>query len=130
MVYLQEKEGCAIALLDCSIVDVNVEDHFSLTPMHMACVRGCLPVVRKLEERGANIDAEDEHGRKPLQAAQTNGHTSVVNLIQSKDFSTSHKSQITVRGHPKISTFSQVYKPYARGGGGNTRCTLLIYNKC
>ncbi len=35
-----------------------------------------------------------------------------------------------LRGHPKMSTFSQVYQPYARGGKGNTRCTLLIYNNC
>ncbi len=40
------------------------------------------------------------------------------------------QTNILVRGHPKMSTFSQVYKPYARGVGGNTRCTLLIYNKC
>ncbi len=33
-------------------------------------------------------------------------------------------------GRPKMSTFSQVYKPYATGRGGKTRCTLLIYNKC
>ncbi len=35
---------------------------------------------------------------------------------------------IVVRGHPKMSTFSQVYKPYSRGEGITP--DVRLYNKC
>ncbi len=34
-----------------------------------------------------------------------------------KFYSTETSHKFSIRGHPKMSTFSQVYKPYARGRG-------------
>ncbi len=38
--------------------------------------------------------------------------------------------QIVLRSRPKMSTFSQVYKPYARGRGVTPDVRVSIYNKC
>ncbi len=92
----QEKVECALVLLDYTTVDVHITDKFGLTPLHIACVQGCVPVVHKLDQRDANMNAEDQHGRKPLQAAQTNGQTAVVNLIKSKEFQNTYKHRLKV----------------------------------
>ncbi len=36
------------------------------SPLHLACLRGCMPVVRFLLDHGANAEATDASGRTPL----------------------------------------------------------------
>jgi ankyrin repeat protein len=49
-----------------------------VTPLHMACYRGHVQVVKDLREHGADIELEDCVGRTPLHWACLNGHVAVV----------------------------------------------------
>jgi hypothetical protein len=48
---------------------VSARDKECVTPLHVASKEGQLAVARLLVEHGANVDAEDDKGRTPLQVA-------------------------------------------------------------
>ena len=59
--------------IDQHIRYVNVRDERNMTPLHHAAARGLYPIVKRLIEAGAMVDAKGIAGRTPL-------HLSVVSL--------------------------------------------------
>lgn len=51
------------------------------TPLHLAAASGQIEVCRSLLELGANIDATDELGQKPIHAAAQNNFSEVAQLF-------------------------------------------------
>lgn len=51
------------------------------TPLHWVALYGNVELVRKLIDRGANVNAVDNVGRTPLFPAAANGHVEVVKLL-------------------------------------------------
>ena len=51
------------------------------TPLHLAAAAGQLEVCRLLLELGANIDATDDQGQKPIHVAAQNNFPEVVKLF-------------------------------------------------
>lgn len=69
-----------VVLLTQYDMDVNIADKHNITPLHVACERQNLYVVRMLLDLGANVNACDENGNTPLYFAsgrirQLGGHT-------------------------------------------------------
>jgi len=64
-------------------------DEGGLTPLHYACDRGHVDVVKLLLARGANITALDEGRQTPLHYAVSNDFLEVVRLLAAEgaDFS-------------------------------------------
>lgn len=61
-------------------VKVNAHDG-QYTAMHIATLRGDVPMIRLLLEYVALIDARDEHGHTPLQLACHHGFQDIVELL-------------------------------------------------
>ena len=51
------------------------------TPLHLAAGAGQLEVCRLLLELGADIDATDDMGQKPIHAAAMNNYNEVAQLF-------------------------------------------------
>lgn len=55
-----------------------------MTPLHQAAVSGQVKVVKILLEKGADPDAVDIYGRKPLDSAAVYGHFEVMKMLKSR----------------------------------------------
>lgn len=67
-----------ISLLLVYGADPNISDHHGITPLHVACMRGKLKLVRLLLEFGALIDIADAWTDTPLEKAYSSGNTELV----------------------------------------------------
>ncbi|XP_025833800.1 serine/threonine-protein phosphatase 6 regulatory ankyrin repeat subunit A [Agrilus planipennis] len=72
------------------LVNFLIKDHNAVidiltlkkqTPLHLAAGAGQIKVCRLLLDLGANIDATDDQGQKPIHAACQNNHSEVVQLF-------------------------------------------------
>ena len=52
-----------------------------LTPLHYACMTGCVKSVRGLLKAGADVNAVDMYGRQPIHRATIRGHVKVVKAL-------------------------------------------------
>ena len=52
------------------------------TALHVAAWRGNTAAVKLLLERGAGKSHKNVEGRTPLEAAQENGHTEIVEMLK------------------------------------------------
>lgn len=51
------------------------------SPLHLACAKGSLPVVKMLLKQGANINAKNKEGVTPLMTATSKGHKELVQYL-------------------------------------------------
>lgn len=51
------------------------------TALHIACMNGCLPLVKLLVENGAFVNAMDKQSLCPVVLAQQNDHFAVINYL-------------------------------------------------
>ena len=58
--------------------------HDLTTPLHLACQKGKVDVVRLLLDKGAAVDRADKDGATPLWIACCKGHVDVVRLLLDK----------------------------------------------
>ena len=63
-------------------------DYDGRTPLHLACKKGHLEVVKVLLKHKADINFQDKYGRCPLEEAIDYGHDDVKNIT--------HRPQIAV----------------------------------
>lgn len=59
---------------DIKVEDVNKRDSHKRTPLHLAVLNGDVNLVKKLLERGANVNLVDDVGSNPLHRAAENGN--------------------------------------------------------
>ena len=81
-----------------SLEDVNMQDKYGWTPLHLAIRRGREEMVRFLiEEKNADIDIQDESGWTPLMEAIMDDFPSIVEYLVSKgaDLSIANKRGAT-----------------------------------
>ena len=71
-ILLKETSGCLTAQ--------NVDGQ---TPLHLACVHGCVMRIKLLIENGADVNATDKAGQTPLHLAAVYGHVVVVDMLLS-----------------------------------------------
>ena len=64
--------------------EVNANDEYGNTPLHIAAFKADLEVVRLFLHRGANIKAKDSNGNTALHSASNRGHLKVVEVLLAK----------------------------------------------
>jgi ankyrin repeat protein len=64
--------------------DVNAKNDDDKTPLHVACWKGHVAVVKQLVGHGANIEAKNISGCTPLHLASWEGHVQVVKALLSR----------------------------------------------
>eukprot|EP00826_Nyctotherus_ovalis_P056477 TRINITY_DN7632_c0_g1_i3.p1 TRINITY_DN7632_c0_g1~~TRINITY_DN7632_c0_g1_i3.p1 ORF type:complete len:217 (-),score=51.48 TRINITY_DN7632_c0_g1_i3:146-796(-) len=74
-----DMEGIELCLSEK--IDVNTQDQYKNSPLHMACANGFEEIVRILLKAGAKIDILNESKNTPLHWAAYNGHTGIVKLL-------------------------------------------------
>jgi hypothetical protein len=62
--------------------DVNAKARFAITPLHDAAYLGTAAVIRKLRACGANISAQNEDGKTPLDLAKKFGESENIQALQ------------------------------------------------
>lgn len=70
-----------IRLLLQAGIDVNTQDRFGMTALHLAAKHGNLPCVKQLIEAGAGTRIYDAFGNTPYAWALTNKHKKVAELL-------------------------------------------------
>ncbi|KIJ05104.1 hypothetical protein PAXINDRAFT_33147, partial [Paxillus involutus ATCC 200175] len=66
------------------LLDVNMQDIHSRTPLHLACSKGHLNIVELLVQNGANLNVQDNYFSTPLHLACSKGHLNIVELLVQK----------------------------------------------
>ncbi|KAJ8403690.1 hypothetical protein AAFF_G00350160 [Aldrovandia affinis] len=82
-VMMMGNTAVAQLLLECGANPNRRDSHVGATPLHDAAREGFLDTVAILIQYHADINAEDYHGRKPVDLAETNGHQDVVAFLES-----------------------------------------------
>ena len=96
LVYNNDLEGFK-KLID-SLEDVNIQDKYGWTPLHLAIRRGREEMVRYLvEEKNADINIQDNSGWTPLMEAIMDDFPSIVKYLVDKgaDLSIANKRGAT-----------------------------------
>jgi ankyrin repeat protein len=73
--------------------DVNAEDRYGNTPLHLACTNGIVQVVVELLQHGSDVDAKDNGDWTPLHYACYKGHVVVVQALLSRGANTELKDR-------------------------------------
>lgn len=92
-------ETTAIAqLLLNKNADVNRENSFGVTPLHMAALRGKIDFVKFFHSHGADIDSRDNFGQTPLFCAAFSGEKAIIKwlLSQKADVNATDKDGISI----------------------------------
>ena len=76
----------AVARLSERPEDLNVPDNAGNTPLQIAALEGCAPIVKFLLEAGCEIDTKNIDKDTPLIDAVENGHLDVVKLLLDLSF--------------------------------------------
>ncbi len=92
----KENNDCTIMLLNHPKIKIEICDSFGMTPLHFACLRGNLAVVKILKEMRARIDVQDNDLKRPVDIAEINKHFDVVNYLNSTQFVTSELESLAV----------------------------------
>ncbi|KAF5336989.1 hypothetical protein D9611_003112 [Ephemerocybe angulata] len=66
-------------------LDINQTDEYGYTPLHLACDRGHLEVVKLLLEKGADKSLKDPDEFTPLELAEVAGRSDIVALLSSSN---------------------------------------------
>ena len=83
LVYNNDLDGFK-SLID-SLEDVNIQDKYGWTPLHLAIRRGREEMVRYLvEEKGADINIQDASGWTPLMEAIMDDFPAIVKYLVEK----------------------------------------------
>lgn len=70
------------ALLEYGNVNVSVGDYDRRTALHLAAGEGHTEIVRMLCENGADVNARDRSGKRPLDEAKSGSHKDCVHLLE------------------------------------------------
>ena len=69
------------AYIEVEPADVNVQDNHYDTPLHEACNRGNLAIVKELLNHGADVDIRNDDEEIPLHTACKEGFVEIVKEI-------------------------------------------------
>lgn len=89
-IFLASEENqlsCLEALLNYEEIreNINVSDRYDNDPLHIAAMKGYLPIVRCLLKHGADLDSKNEEEQTPLHLAAKYGRTNIVRELVKQD---------------------------------------------
>ncbi|KAK8870427.1 hypothetical protein M9Y10_008309 [Tritrichomonas musculus] len=77
---------CLKFLVETKNVNINAQDKFGMTPLHVACEKGNVDILNYLLDHNAEI-LTDCLGRNPVEVATAKSHIEVLQAISSKNSS-------------------------------------------
>jgi len=75
--------GLTTLLEQCPKTDLDAVDKFGYTPLHLACDRGNIDIVRLLLKRGADHTLKDPDNLSPLELAEEAGRSDIEAMLSS-----------------------------------------------
>lgn len=75
----------ALQLIKKGDENINAQNKFGATPLHLAVAKRNLVIVKNLIDAGANPDMADKYEATPLSDAIKNGFTELYDLLKSKN---------------------------------------------
>ncbi|KAL4233750.1 hypothetical protein ACF0H5_008430 [Mactra antiquata] len=64
---------------------INVSDRCDNSPLHIAAIKGYLPIVKTLLNKGADMDSKNDEEQTPLHLAAKFGRTNIVRALVTRD---------------------------------------------
>jgi ankyrin repeat protein len=83
---------CHLLLSKGATVDALGDE--KLTPLHLAARAGHMDTTRLLVYSGANVNATDNFGNRPVDWARQNGYTGVVEFLTANRNATASSEQL------------------------------------
>ena len=62
--------------------DLNKPDPDGWSPLHLAAMKGDVPIFQALTEAGADLKRKGRFGKTPLDVAKDKGQTAIVQFLQ------------------------------------------------
>lgn len=89
-----------LSLIEQDNLNVNTTDYEGRTPLHIACANNNIETVKILIDKGANVNAEDNYGSRPLDDAQLllPNSKKIVDLLKHKGAKPGSSFGTTARG--------------------------------
>jgi len=75
--------GLTTLLEQCPKTDLDAVDKFGYTPLHLACDRGNIDIVRLLLKKGADHNLKDPDNLSPLELAKEAGRSDIEAMLSS-----------------------------------------------
>ncbi|KAF9535358.1 ankyrin repeat-containing domain protein [Crepidotus variabilis] len=76
-----ELTGLKLLLDSSKNLDLNAPDEYGYAPLHLACDRGHVEVVKLLLAQGANKEVKDPDGLTPLELSQEAGRMDIAEIL-------------------------------------------------
>jgi len=75
--------GLTTLLEQCPETDLNAVDEYGYTPLHLACDRGNIDMVRLLLKKGADHSLKDPDNLSPIELAKEAGQSDIEAMLSS-----------------------------------------------
>ncbi len=96
------------------------KENFALqktTPLHLACQKGNVPMIRKLIQNGCNVEFQNEGGLAPLAYAAQSENKHALRLFREYRVIENHEQRAEAIQMALVMDSVQTFKEFYRGGG-------------
>lgn len=82
LAYFNHVHTANVLVESAGIEYINCTDNYGLTPLHLACKKNHLDMVRHLTQWGASLESPDAEGRTPVDFAERQGHHAILAYLE------------------------------------------------
>ena len=86
MLAIMKEKHSLVAMLLKEKPELEIQDSYGLTAIHLACMKGNIDIVKSLVSAGSKTGVRDKGDRTPLQVAKENGQSVVATFLEDRNY--------------------------------------------